>query len=219
MATKLPADEVIALYRQGSNLRDLADRYGCAPNTIKRILERHGVPRRGSPRRPTVQLPEEDVVAAYRQGGTIAGIAAQYAVHGSAVRTLLVRSGVELRPVGRRRGSTGKSTKSKKSSLPKREVIASYKRGSTLKVLAERYGVSPSTICVLLEGEGVERRKSGDWESVPPPRVQLPVGDILQAYAAGDSPRAISGRYGVSVSTIQRRLREARSASSRTRKE
>jgi hypothetical protein len=40
---QLPASEIIAGYRQGVGMTSLAQQWRCTPNTIRRILARHGV--------------------------------------------------------------------------------------------------------------------------------------------------------------------------------
>jgi DNA-binding transcriptional regulator LsrR (DeoR family) len=83
------------------------------------------------------------------------------------------------------------------------ELAAAYQAGVTLKELAVRYGIHRETVSIVLERQGVPRRRS----------FQLTTDDQVKAavvaYAAGDSLRIIAERMGVDRKTVARRLRQA----------
>lgn len=45
----LPGDDIVEAYKAGQTLGQIADTHGCSAPTIGRVLEEHGIPRRGAP--------------------------------------------------------------------------------------------------------------------------------------------------------------------------
>jgi len=73
-----------------------------------------------------LDLPDEKLLADYAEGMSIAKVAAKYRCSTQAVKTRLVKAGVEIRP----RGSYSKGRKKKKPVVDHEEIAA--------KIIAER---------------------------------------------------------------------------------
>lgn len=105
------------------------------------------------------------------------------------------------------------------------ELIRQYNSGMTLAAIAEQYGVSLQAIAYHLKKAGVPTRKpTGANLRTPfaqarmrqanigrrgPNYRELPLQEICDAYAAGDSATMIARRYGIDANIILRRLSRA----------
>jgi DNA-binding CsgD family transcriptional regulator len=85
--------------------------------------------------------------------------------------------------------------------LPPEEVaglVAEYRAGDTMTLLAERYGVHPMTVTAHLKRAGLDLTPKRMSESE--------IDDAVQLYTAGWSLERIADRLGVTAMTVQRRL-------------
>lgn len=105
------------------------------------------------------------------------------------------------------------------------ELVRQYDSGMTLSAIAEQYNVTLQAIAYHLKKAGAETRKPTGENLRAPDAVekmrqantgrpgysfkQLPVQEICDAYKSGDSTTVLGRRYGVSGSTILKRLRKA----------
>lgn len=95
-------DALVEGYRSGATVRQLATQFGIARSTVGRHLELRGIDTR------QLLLTAEMVHEAgrlYGEGATLEHLAAFYGVSDTTIRTYLLRSGVQLRPGGRRSNS------------------------------------------------------------------------------------------------------------------
>jgi predicted transcriptional regulator len=85
--------------------------------------------------------------------------------------------------------------------LPPGEVarlVAEYRAGNTMTVLAERYGVHPMTVTAHLKGAGIDLTPKRMSESE--------IDKAVYLYTAGWTLERIADRLGVTAMTVQRRL-------------
>lgn len=76
--------------------------------------------------------------------------------------------------------------------------------------LAEHFGCSPPTILLRLKEAGVPVRRVGDCVRGKPPRLNLPIDEMVRLYVDELWPSdKIGERYGCSMPTVLIRLREA----------
>jgi transposase len=85
---------IIAAYRDGQSLRQVARAYGLGVSTVVTILRRRGEPRRPvgqHPRPPTAAQRQRDnaIRAAYRAGASMHGVARQLGISTSTVWRVL----------------------------------------------------------------------------------------------------------------------------------
>jgi DNA-binding CsgD family transcriptional regulator len=85
------------------------------------------------------------------------------------------------------------------------EVAAAYLEGATITVLAERFGVSASTICRVLDRAGVPRRSRGQRVS----GVRGREAEIASAFLAGATLQELADRFGCSTKPIHDALDRA----------
>ncbi|MCZ0978746.1 hypothetical protein O1L60_04355 [Streptomyces diastatochromogenes] len=159
-------------------------------------------------------LPQDEIIARYLEGATIAELGQLYQVHPSTVRRRI--PGNLIRP----RGQTPKPRPRPRRMLADEEIRRRYRAGESSYALAREFGVSPHTIRA--------RIPDADWRGrparkVPPPpprplkprtarnRMTLPIPDeeILARYRSGRSASAIARELGVDCRTILRRIPQA----------
>lgn len=94
--------ELVASYRNGADVMDMAKRYRVNRTTVMAHLRREGVP----PRHPGAVTPEniDRAVRLYEAGESAEFVAGELQVAPSTVRRVLKKAGVTMRPRGRRRG-------------------------------------------------------------------------------------------------------------------
>jgi len=126
------------------------------------------------------------VTSAYRSGATLKQIAAECGTNRVLIRRVLVDEGVPIRQRGRTAYVDGDA------------LIEAYRVGASVAQLACEHGVSQQTIRERLYEYGVLSRHK---------RLNVDVETIRSRRAAGDSLRVIAADVGLSVSTVQRRLR------------
>lgn len=156
MAVELPTAEVVAKYKAGWSLRRIGERYFAAPGVVRRVLTSEGVKMRQNSRAKTAELPIAEVVEEYKSGWSLRRLGAKYSVDSQIIRRTLVREGVEVRRDGGRPGYV--------IDLPMNVLVKEYETGSSIAMLARRYGVSYNTARSRLLDEGVELRHHGGWQ-------------------------------------------------------
>jgi len=102
MARKLAEsliDHAAALMRDGSTLGHAAETIGCNPDVLSVYLRQRGVDTAVGKRRstPRLDLPAEDIIAAYQAGHGTTALAAQYGVVPQTIRKLLIHNSVAIR--------------------------------------------------------------------------------------------------------------------------
>jgi hypothetical protein len=92
-------DKLVEAFQAGASVRELAGRFGVHRDTVGRHLEA-----RGMNTRRLLLAPEaiQEARNLYRSGATLEELAAKYGVSDTTIRTHLLRSGVTMRPGGRR---------------------------------------------------------------------------------------------------------------------
>lgn len=87
--------------------------------------------------------------------------------------------------------------------LPVDEIIDRYQAGESSRKLGTDFGCNPSTICRVLKSRGVPCDQPAGR-----PRVVLPDQELMERHDRGEPIRKIAQAYGVSHTTIMRRIRE-----------
>jgi len=146
--------DIRSRYESGSDVRSLAQSYGCNWGTMQRQLDRMGIYRRVK-HEPFTKAGEAEMVRRYQQGDTPAAIGRDYGTNGDVVTRVLRREGV-FEP-GRPR--FGKFTSRQVERMADR-----YKAGTGIYKLAKDYRCSPNGVWKLLTRHGVEMRFHGRVE-------------------------------------------------------
>ena len=100
-------DQIVAAYESGESVASICKRMGLADKTAYKALRSRDAVQTMKGRtfvasRAFTPEQDEELAAAYRNGGTILGLANQHGVSQPAVRAALVRAGVTLRKQGQR---------------------------------------------------------------------------------------------------------------------
>ncbi|EOS52896.1 HTH domain-containing protein [Adlercreutzia caecimuris] len=131
----------IAMYEGGSNLSDIAAQSGFDRNTISQHLRNRGCTlRSGGKHNSSGRVNAEMVdewIAKYETGLTLADIADEYGVSSTAVASHLTKCGIQKRPGGKPKIITGEIEVA---------ILREHEEGASLKKLADKYGVSTTTI-------------------------------------------------------------------------
>jgi transposase-like protein len=85
------------------------------------------------------------------------------------------------------------------------ELATAYLEGATITVLAERFDVSASTICRVLDRAGVPRRPRGQRVS----GVRGREAEVAAAFLAGTTVQELADRFGCSTKPINDALDRA----------
>jgi DNA invertase Pin-like site-specific DNA recombinase len=156
--SQLPADEVVSRYQTGDSLAKLADAYGTSPNTIKRLLEQHHVERRPahqkfsevSPhqRRQGVveSLPASKVISEYRDGASLAALAASYGVSVNSIRRLMDAHGEE-----RRSSEAHKDKPRVLDQEAEAEIVRRHLLGESIRTIATDVHLSKTTVWKVVQ--------------------------------------------------------------------
>lgn len=146
--------------------------------------------------RPTLDLPMEEITAAYLAGAGSLELGDQHGCSHTTILQRLREAGVPIRTHHENRAGP-------RVVVPIDELVALYAAGHGTKRLAVQYGCSPGTITRRLQEAGVTIRRQGGRSIV------LPVDELVAAYQAGQSCEDLGPIYCVTPSTIARRLRSA----------
>jgi excisionase family DNA binding protein len=94
---------VIAAYKSGATIDEIADRYGVSKRPIRRILQAADIrPRTRGWRSRYTPATERKIATAYAAGATLAELATQFGGSQRSIRRACVNHGVPIRPTGRR---------------------------------------------------------------------------------------------------------------------
>ncbi|MFC7924773.1 helix-turn-helix domain-containing protein [Streptomyces cinereoruber] len=211
--------QVMRLYGSGMSQQRVAATLGISVEAVVARLEPGQRRSRQEAARLAVEqqgelLPQEEVVAWYVQGATMAELGKLYGVHPTTIRRRIPDDLI------RSRGHAPDLRQRSRRVLVEEEVRRRYAAGESAYVLAREFGVSPHTIQARIPDAERRSRPTGG-ASLPPPRPVLPKKggarmvlalsdeEILARYRAGQSATAIGRAAGVDCRTILRRLPEA----------
>jgi transposase-like protein len=138
----------------GQTVRTIAAELGYSPDTVSRALRTAGIPTRGRGAQPGVPVNVDELVDRYKEGVTVAEIAAETGCPESTVYDALCRADVEFRarsrrPTDPRLGDPGW--------LRGRYV----EDGATAAEMAVELGRGERTVLDALSRHGIPRRRPG----------------------------------------------------------
>lgn len=175
-------------------VEEIAESFGVSVALVYRRLAEAGVSKdemRGSGRRPK-PLPVDEIAEAYNEGARLEDFAEEYDVSYDTVRRRLLKAGYEIRPPGHQ-----------EVDLPVEEIVSRYERGEHLRQIAEDYPVSHETIRQRLLDAGVDIRDRSCGDNTK----TIPTEEIAEKYYDGACLSDLAEEYGVSATTIRKRLR------------
>ncbi|WP_338704089.1 LysM peptidoglycan-binding domain-containing protein (plasmid) [Streptomyces sp. Q6] len=178
-----PVGDLARRYWRHEPVSKIATVHAMTERQVYRLLDRHGVARRG--RRRELPVPSAE-------------LARQYLVERRELQDIGAALGVSARVVSRRlRDDVGVRVPvgSRPIELPVQELRRRRDAGTSLVALAAEYQVSVPTI----------RARVGLSQPY-----QLPVDELRRRHRAGESLTSLATAYGVSPDTIRRRVKTPR---------
>ncbi|MFJ3540051.1 hypothetical protein ACIPQA_31885 [Streptomyces sp. NPDC090109] len=210
--------QVVRLYGSGMPQQRVAATLGISVEAVVARLEPSQRRSKQEAARLSVEqqgdlLPQEEIIARYVEGATMAELGRLYGVHPSTIRRRIPED------LLRSRGRTSKPRPRARRVLVDEEVRRRYLAGESAYVLAREFGVSAHTIQARIP-DADWRGRPAEKAPVPPSRpaqprtggvrmvLALSDEEILARYRAGQSATAIGSAAGVDCRTILRRIPE-----------
>ena len=198
---KLPVEEIVEKWEQGTTQKELSKEYGVSDDTVKKRIseyyEKEGKekPKRKPKRR--INLPVDEIVKKWGQGVTQKDLSKEYGVSEALIS----------KRISEYYEKEGKEKPKQRINLPIDEIVKKLGQGVTQKDLSKEYGVSEALINKRIfeyyEKEGKEKPKQK-----PKQRINLPVEEIVEKWEQGTTQKELSKEYGVSDNTIEKRISE-----------
>ena len=201
--------ELLRAYEAGENGRQIASRLGVSNRLVYQAIRRAGGEVRtvyesrnnwrGTPEQVT------ELIGLYQSGQSVKQVARHFRCRSDVVSEVLLTKKVRLHPGGRlhpRLSPTGEA-----------ELATAYSSGSSLRKLADDYGVSVTTVRNVLRRQGITAREPARPEFWTPEVLAR----LTHLNAEGFTEQYIATELGVSVGAVNRRLRFLGLASSEPR--
>ncbi len=188
---ELPIEEIVKKWEQGVTQKELSKEYGVSDVTIrKRISEYYEKEEKEKPKK-RIELPIEEIVKKWEQGVTQKELSKEY--------------GVSDVTISKRISEYYEKEEKKKTKqrieLQIKEIVKKWEQGTTQEKLSKEYGVSGFTISKRIS-EYYEKEE----KEKPKQRIELPIEEIVKKWERGITQKELSKRYGVSKSTISKRI-------------
>ena len=198
---KLPVEEIVEKWEQGTTQKELSKEYGVSDDTVKkRISEYYEKEGKEKPKRKTkrrINLPVDEIVKKWGRGVTQKDLSKEYGVSEALIS----------KRISEYYEKEGKEKPKQRINLPIDEIVKKLGQGVTQKDLSKEYGVSEALINKRIfeyyEKEGKEKPKQK-----PKQRINLPVEEIVEKWEQGTTQKELSKEYGVSDVTIKKRISE-----------
>ncbi len=187
---------IILLYQQGLSVTKLAAKYGVMPGTIKRILDLNYIKIR-QPEYYNKKLFDKDspkILLLYKKGMPISQIAKKFRVKSGAIKRILIKNNVELRPQG--------YYQKKLTEKEDAEIIKLYQQGITKEKIAGLFYISTPAITEALKRNNIESRKYSHCIKVTEDIEK----EIIRLYKEMGSIHKVGKALALSPSTISIKL-------------
>lgn len=159
---KISDRTVARRYQAGETLDTLAIAAGSTVPVIRRILTDQGVALR--PKLAQLRLSEEQMASLYRQGSSLAQLAAQAGCSSLyPIRRILQRAGVPLRDRSELNIQRGAKPK-----LTAEAMQARYEAGESLSQIAAVAKIHLARVATILNRRGIKLRRRGATRMAPP---------------------------------------------------
>ncbi|GLZ41960.1 helix-turn-helix domain-containing protein [Actinokineospora sp. NBRC 105648] len=147
--------ELAVRFRRGESVGALAESVGRSTSLVRRLLTEAGIVAPGWP--ACLGVPEPELAAV---------LAARY-LAGTSMENLARETGIDRRAVRRllERAEAAPPPRSDRSRLTDTELIDSYRRGASLRDLADRSGMSYARVRETLLAAGITLRARGNPSS------------------------------------------------------
>jgi transposase len=170
---------IIAAYRAGHSLREIARDLEIHHSVVRHVLHRHDEPcraagRPGKPPTPEITARDAAVISAYRDRRSMHAVSRALGLSVSVVWRILARHGVPRHPRPEPRDPA--------------PIIAGYRAGQTLAELGDALGISTARVRQILKRHGSPAR--GKLINMPPPEAER-LAALARKLMTEDDPDAI----------------------------
>jgi transposase len=140
-----------------------------------------------------MDLPMNLIIQDYNNGIGLRELAEKYNVSHETVRKRLIKSGIELKPKGLPKGTS-------LVKVDEEKLIEIYNKSHSIAEASEALGVSYTKLYATLKNLNIEL--------IRPNIINLPIEKIVKDYNLGLTQKELAEKYGSSVMTINRRLKD-----------
>lgn len=161
-----------------------------------------------------IPLPIEEIIYDYESGMNLTQIGKKFGVSQGTIKRRLIEAGVyqHNRVIRRMIEATSEATRVQKIkdrerkmiNFPLEQAISEYQSGMSPIALGEKYGVSHGTIRKRLKEAGVRKITAKERNMM-----NFPLEQVISEYQSGMTLIVLGEKYGVSETTIRKRLIEA----------
>ena len=188
---ELQIEEIVKKWEQGITQEKLSKEYGVSEYIIrKRISEYYEKEEKEKPKKK-IELPIEEIVKKWEQGVTQKELSKEYGVSRVTIN----------KRISEYYEKEEKGKPKQRIELPIEEIVKKWEQGTTQEKLSKEYGVSGFTISKRIS-EYYEKEE----KEKPKQRIELPIEEIVKKWERGITQKELSKRYGVSKSTINKRI-------------
>lgn len=151
--------------------------------------------------RKIIELPVEEIVMKWRNGASIRELAREYGV---SEWTISLR----IKEYYEKAGKEKPKKKKPRINIPIKKIIEDKKNGMTQREMEAKYGVSTNTIMIRLNEYYAEKGQENPHKKSLTEKIELPVEEIAKKWGEGVKQKEIAQEYGVSGTTISKRVAE-----------
>lgn len=207
---ELPIEEIVEKWNNGRSYSKLAEEYNVNRMTIRnRINEYYKKQGEIKPDRKIEnlmkQIPTEEIIEKWNNGIGTRQLAKDYKVDIATIRNRInkyYKDRGEIKPKPKRESKIGIGRKE----IPIEEIIKKWNNGISTKQLAKDYDIGRRTIYERINEYYKENGKVKPDKRVE--KKELPVEKIVEKWNVGILPKELAKEYGVSVTTINNRIKE-----------
>jgi DNA-directed RNA polymerase specialized sigma24 family protein len=186
--------EICNRRRNGESIRSLSMSFNRSEGTITRILRRGGVI--GVAHVELTQEQKEIVCAKYENGESAPRLSKEFGVSSGTIYRALKDGGVKSRKPG--------ESIMVLSSEQKLSACEMYRKGECARIIAEKLGVSDTTIIAALRAQGVKLRTGVELFGGLTDQQKV---EVCARYTKGENSVQLSKEFGVSVTTVRESLK------------
>ena len=151
--------------------------------------------------RKIIELPVEEIVMKWRNGASIRELGREYGV---SEWTISLR----IKEYYEKAGKEKPKKKKPRINIPIKKIIEDKKNGMTQREMEAKYGVSINTIMIRLNEYYAEKGQENPHKKSLTEKIELPVEEIAKKWGEGIKRKEIAEEYGVSGTTITKRVAE-----------